>query len=243
MERNTGLETDRTAMVRNIIATSASSCDWTLPEGEFYSGDQMSGDMAGVPVQATVTFTRYDVTANMTSPVICSTTRRVLKAPSFFSRNRVGSTLFAGNSSDGPASELCLRNAKSAIIGLYTDWVVLCSRKDIIQEKFTQFEEFSKELHRSELDRIRPIKTHLKDLRSQSAAVKLAFKAGEIDEQEYIRAKRPLREQIHALESEIVEKDPFAILFGEEIQLCRYVSDKRSFIESFRVTESSPGEK
>lgn len=229
MERREDIRDEK---AREIIMESALNGVWcTLPE-EFHSGDVMGFDLAGISVRAAVTFDRYAVVVNMTSPAVCTGARSVFyRQQTFFRRNPPGASLFVGGIEDGPATQRCLETAKEVLIGLYTDWLVLWSRRDEIRSKLAGFAEWSEAFLEQERARIAPDKQKLLDLSARSGQLKRRFKRGEMSESEYVREKQPIHEEIVALMGKTGVRNPFMHRFRDEIWGCRFVRDRELLIQ------------
>lgn len=216
----------REEMMREIIFQSLSGAEWIpLPEC-FHTGDEIGFDFNGMMVRGTVNFDRQLLAVQMTVPVRCSGLNK-LRRPSFFNPRPQPSLVCE----DGSATRFCLDSAKDILVGLYSDWVIMTSRLDVIRRKFAEYPEFSANFLASERERIAPIKKSWSNLSSYSHQLKMKFKLGELSQEEYIMQKRPISAAISELQKGMEVEDPFRVMFEEELELLRYVSDRQPFIE------------
>lgn len=72
----------------------------------------------------------------------------------------------------------------------------------------------------------------INELSAISSELKQRLKNGEITQKEYIRERQPIHQEITSLLKEAQKRDPFTARFSQEINDCRYVMDKKSFIEN-----------
>ena len=233
MNRRKDLEEQRDDTVREIIRAEALAGEWLPIPEEFHSGDEMGFDVAGVKVRASVTFDRYEVKVNMTSPVQNSTFKEIyFRQQTFFRRNPPGASLFVNGVEGGPAIPKCVDAARDLLIGLYTDWKLVQSRKESIRRKFSNFLDFSARFRASEKRRIVSIRKKLAILSAESGELKSRFKDGEMSQSEYVGKKGPIHKEIVSLMDCLPEKDPFVEMFSEELTFCKYADDKKTMIES-----------
>jgi len=219
--------------IRNILRISAVSADWLPNPEQLFNGDEIGFDIGDISVRGNVTFNKFTVTVNITSPLkAIAYTDVYYRRQTFFRRNPPGDSLFQDGKEGGAATAKCIFEAKKLLIGIYSDWMILQGRKESIKQKLDGFTEYAKRLRESEALVIPKIKQKIKELSRQSGEVKQSFKRGEITQQEYIDMKAPIHEQIVSLLRESEPKDPFIELFKSEIKDCRYATDKRKFIES-----------
>ena len=225
--------------VREVIRVEALAGEWLPIPDEFYSGYEIGFDVADVSVRATVEFDKYEVTIIMTSPVENMSHRAVFhRQQSFFSRNRPGASLFVNGIDGGPATSECINAAKDLLIGLYTDWKILQSRKETVRRKMDCFPEFAVRMLAEEKERTAPVKERIRVLSQESSLLKRRFKAGEFSQKEYMKKRRPIHEEIVSLMDQVHEKDPFGECFSEELADCRYASDRRAMIKSVATAKS-----
>ena len=235
MSRRKDLEEQRDNMVREIIRAEVLAGEWLPIPEEFHSGDEMGFDIAGVKVRARVTFDRFEVKVNMTSPVQNSCFKEIyFRQQTFFRRNPPGASLFVNGVEGGPAIPKCVAAARDLLIGLYTDWKLMQSRKESIRRKFTNFLDFSARIKASENSRVASIKKRITTLSAESGNLKRLFKDGEMSQTEYIDRKGPIHKEIVSLLDSLPARDPFAEMFSEELAICKYVENKKTMIESVR---------
>ena len=233
MSINKEIEEKKDCMVREIIRESALEGEWIPVNEVFHSGDEMGFDVAGVCVRAIVTFDKYGFVVSMTSPVKCSCSKDIYhRYQTFFFRNPPGASLFVGGVEGGPATQKCLDGAKEVLIGLYTDWVILRSRKEAIRRKVAGFAHYAASFVPREKARTAPLRQKRRELSALSGQLKRRFKSGELSQDDYVRQKRPLHDEIVSLMARARERDPFMYRFSRELEDCKYVLDKREFIES-----------
>ncbi len=219
--------------IREIISESTQYAEWLPIPEEFHSGEEMGFDLGGVSIRGNVVFDKYGVTVNLTSPVVNRACRDIYhRRQTFFSRNPPRASLFVGGVEEGPAIPECIEAAKELLVGLYTDWFILQSRKESIRLRLKAFPEILKNFADYEKARVEPIKKKIKELSRKSGENKGRFKRGEITQPQYIENKRPLHDEIVSLMAEAREKDPFRTVFSSELDDCEYAMDKKKFIES-----------
>lgn len=218
---------------RTIICENALNGHWLpLPE-EFHSGDIMGFTVAGVCVRAKVSFDKYGVVVNMLSPIECTGRKDIFfRHQGFFRRNPPGASLFVDGKEGGAATEKCLLEAKTILMGLYADWAILYGRKEIIRSKVSGFGEYSAAYIEKERHRTAPYRQRINELSTISCALKQRLKNGEINQEEYVRERQPIHQEITSLLKEAQKRDPFTARFSQEINDCHYVEDKKSFIEN-----------
>lgn len=227
------LSEKKDGMIREIIREGALKGEWLPMHEPFHSGDAMGFDVAGVAVRATVTFDRYGFAVNMTSPVECTGRKDIYyRQQTFFRRNRPGVSLFEGGVEGGPATQRCLDGAKEVLIGLYTDWVVLRSRREAVRRKLAGFADYAVSFVAGEKARTAPVRQKIRELSALSGQLKQRFKRGEMTQEDYVRQRQPLHDEIVSLMSRTHERDPFVSCFSQELEDCQYVMNKRDFIES-----------
>lgn len=159
------LSEKKDGMIREIIREGALKGEWLPMHEAFHSGDAMGFDVAGVAVRATVTFDRYGFVVNMTSPVECTGRKDIYyRQQTFFRRNRPGVSLFKGGVKGGPATQQCVDGAREVLIGLYTDWMILRSRREEIRRKLAGFTEWAASFNRQEKKRVAPDRQKLQKL-------------------------------------------------------------------------------
>ena len=227
------LSEKKDGMIREIIREGALKGEWLPMHEPFHSGDAMGFDVAGVAVRATVTFDRYGFVVNMTSPIECTGRKDIYyRQQTFFRRNRPGVSLFEGGVEGGPATQRCLDGAKEVLIGLYTDWVVLRSRREAVRRKLAGFADYAVSFVAGEKARTAPVRQKIRELSALSGQLKQRFKRGEMTQEDYVRQRQPLHDEIVSLMSRTHERDPFVSCFSQELEDCQYVMNKRDFIES-----------
>ena len=233
MSNSKEIEEKKDQMVREIIRANALEGEWIPMNGEFHSGDVMGFDVAGVRVRATVEFDKYGFVVKMTSPVKCSCSKDIYhRRQSFFTRNPPGASLFVGGVEGGPATQRCLDGAKEVLIGLYTDWVVLRRRREAVRRKLAGFADYAVSFVAGEKARTAPVRQKIRELSALSGQLKQRFKRGEMTQEDYVRQRQPLHDEIVSLMSRTHERDPFVSCFSQELEDCQYVMNKREFIES-----------
>ena len=233
MSQGKDLSELRNEAVREVIRVEALAGEWLPVPDEFYNGNEIGFDVADVSVRAAVMFDRYEVTIVMTSPVENMSHRAVFyRRQSIFSRNRTSASLFVNGIDGGPATPECINAAKDLLIGLYTDWKILHSRKETIRRKMDSFPGFASRMLAEERERTAPVKERIYQLSQESGLLKRRFKAGELSQKEYMKKRRPIHEEIVSLMDQAHEKDPFCECFSEEMADCRYASDRRAMIKS-----------
>lgn len=231
MSQKTEISARQERIVREIIKETALSGDWIPDPEEFYCGDVIGFDLAEVSVRAAVTFSKYSVIVRMTSPVACFGSKDVFFSKhSFFSRNPPEASLYVDGVEGGPATQKCLAAAKSVLIGLYSDWVILNSRKEEIRKKLSDYPDYEKSFKEREKLRISELKARILDLSRRSGQIKRLFKRGEMTQDEYVDRRRPVHNEIVSLMAEALERNPFDIRFSRELGDCCHVIDKRNFI-------------
>ena len=227
------LSEKKDGMIREIIREGALKGEWLPMHEAFHSGDAMGFDVAGVAVLATVTFDRDGFVVNMTSPIECTGRKDIYyRQQTFFRRNRPGVSLFEGGVEGGPATQQCVDGAREVLIGLYTDWMILRSRREEIRRKLAGFTEWAASFNRQEMERVAPDRQKLQELEAQSGRLKQRFKDGEMTQAEYIRARQPIHDEIVILIGAALVRDPFRARFEDELSECRFVEDKKSLIEN-----------
>lgn len=216
--------------IREILAANARAGVWLPFPESFFSGEEIGFDLSDVKVRANVIFTRRDLTVEMTSPVRNQHINHIWYKKFTAVLNEKPNCLEEG----GQGTDRCINKAKEILIGLYTDWMILHSRRDDIRSRLDLLPNYAANLHISEVERIAPLKERIRILNAESASLKKFLQAGEIRQEEYSNRRHPIHEEIVALLPLSKEKDPFMELFREEIDLCKYAEDKRALIESFK---------
>lgn len=219
--------------LREILKTSALGAEWIPVPEKLFNGDEIGFDIGDVSFRGNVEFNEYGVTLHLTSPVSNRAYKAVFYSQqTFFKRNPPGASLFIDGIQGGPATDKCIETAKDLLIGLYSDWVILQSKKTSIRKRLSEFGIFAKALHEREQKRIAPIRERLKMLSIRSGEIKGRLKRGEISQQEYVAVRRPIHDEIVALMKESHEKDPFRTVFSDELADCHYAVLSRELIES-----------
>jgi len=235
MTRNTETIADKKDdTIRKIIRTSAMAAQWLpLPE-EFHSGDEMGFDIGEVKVRAIVEFDKYGVAVRMTHPVKTMAYKEVYyRQQTFFRRNKPGSSLFVDGIEGGSATEKCLDTARDLLTGLYSDWMILQSRKEAIRRKLTCFSDFARAFMEKEAVRISSLKSLILELSRQSGELKRRFKNGEMPQEEYVEKRKPIHNEIVSLMKASHPRDPFQYRFSAELNECRYAIDRETLVKSF----------
>lgn len=233
MSSKEDFEKQQDKAVREIIRVEALAGEWLPIPDEFHSGSEIGFDVADVSVRAIVMFDKYEVTVIMTSPMESICHKEIYyRQQTFFRRNPPGASLFVNGVDGGPAIPRCIETARDLLIGLYTDWVILRSRRETIRRKIAAFTEYASSFLENEKARIVPIKDRIRALSIESGLLKRKFKTGEMSQGEYVEKKRPVHEEIVSLMDQSHVRDPFRIYFSEELDDCQYAMNKRELIES-----------
>jgi len=219
--------------IREIIRTGAMESQWLpLPE-EFHSGNEIGFDTAGIAVRAVVEFDKYGVAVRMTHPVKTMAYKEVYyRQQTFFRRNKPGSSLFVNDEEGGMATKKCIDTAMELLVGLYSDWVILQSRREAIRRKLADFTDYTRLFLEKEMERIAIVKERILVLSKNSGELKRRFKNGEMPQEEYVEKRKPIHEEIVSLMNESHAKDPFRSRFADEMNDCKFTLDKQSLIKS-----------
>lgn len=232
-ERKKDLEKEKDGMMRQILKTQAEHARWLPQKEDFRSGDTMGFDLPDVSVRTVVTYDQYGVSVHMISPVDCDASKYVYhRQQTFFCRNPRNASLTVDGTKDGPANALCLATARDLVIGLYSDWAIIRSQKEIIRRKLQGLPAFAASFKEREEIRVAAVKKKIRELSVISGAIKRRFKAGELTQKEYIAEKKPYRAEIAELTHQAEMRDPFAERFREELSSCKFVKNWWKLIES-----------
>jgi hypothetical protein len=225
-------EIEKSMRMREIIAAGVEQAAWLPLSKEFFSGDEIGFDFAGVNVWAKILFDIGKLTVEMNSPVNCTASKVVYGHRSFFNRTGAFRPFCEDGKEGGPATAYCVETAKELLVNLFSDWFILNLRREEIHQKMATFEEFSRIYIAREKARVLPIKQTFHELSQQSADAKRQLKAGLISQSEYIRIREPLHEKLSELTRQMRIKDPFEIRFEAELRDCHYAENARALIRS-----------
>jgi len=220
-------------VIREIIRVGAMESQWLpLPE-EFHSGDEIGFDSAGIIVRAVVEFDKYGVAVRMTNPVKTMAHKEVYyRQQTFFRRNKPGSSLVVNDEEGGMATKKCIDTARELLVGLYSDWLILQSRREAIRRKLADFTDYARLFLEKETERIAILKDRILVLSQKSGNLKRRYKNGEMTQKEYVEKRKPIHEEIVSLMNESHTKDPFLSRFADELNDCKFTLDKQSLIKS-----------
>ena len=218
--------------MREIIAAAAEQADWLPLPDKLYCGDEIGFDFAGVNVRGRVMFVMYEMRIVMTSPVKCSS-RRVAGVGEFLFSHMRGLEFFCEKTGEfSPATDYCIKKAKSLLVDMFAAWYILNLRRDEIHRKFAVFDAFVQDHIAREDERIAPIRVEVRRLSKLSGDAKRRLKAGEISQNEYRLLREPLHKQLSELTGQMQISDPFRACFEEELRYCHCLENPEAFIGS-----------
>ena len=225
-ERVKAHEKEKDELIRQIFRTQAEHARWQPQKDEFRSGDAMGFDLPGVSVRTVVTYDQYGVSVHMTSPADCTVSKDIYyRQQTFFRRNPRNASLTVDGTGNGPANDLCLETARNLVIGLYSDWAVTQSRKDVIRRKLKGLYSFTAVFMEKERERVAAVRDRIRELSFICGSIRRRFKAGELYQVEYIADKKSYRKEMEELHRQDVMRDPFVELFKEELSRCRFAKE------------------
>lgn len=227
---------DRTTenIVRDVIAAGTSAASWLPVPEHFTSGDVMGFDLGEDSVRAVIHFDFFSITVLMTSPVPCMCGRIIApRRVPYILRPSFPGRLTIDGSDTGDATEKCISEARRLLTELYCDFCLVKMNADDIRRKSECYAAFREEFIRQDRERIASLKKDIRELAAVSGQIKKAFKAGGMTQDEYVRVKSPVHDQIVKLMEMTHEMDPFSAYFSDELALCRFARPVRGMVEYF----------
>ena len=195
----------------------------------FRSGDEISMELQGEQIRATVYFDPGHIEVRMSAPVAITTGWDVLITQKLlhYQPNHSLTRIVEG---EAAATQKCIREAWDNLEELYCDYRIVSSVRGTLRAKYERYQKEEKEIREREKELNRPILEEIELLRKEKSLLKRCFKDGFITEVGYKKERRRLIDMIDAKQGLLSNEDVFGRIFYDEILLTRRVENGRNLI-------------
>ena len=222
----------RAQKVRDIMLTDIRCrCVRNEVPTPFRSGDEISMDLQGQHIKASVLFDPQHIEVRMNAPVAITTGRDIaVSRRLLYHQPSLSLTRMVGE--EAVATPDCIQKAWEHLEGLYCDYRIAGSLRSTLRTKYERYQREEKEIREREKEQNRPILEEIEMLRKVKILLKKRFKQGLIPEEEYKKGRRRLIELIDAKQGELSNEDVFGRIFFDEILLIQCVESGRDLIRN-----------
>lgn len=222
----------RAQKVRDIMLTDIRCrCVRNEIPTPFHSGDEISMDLQGQHIKASVLFDPQHIEVRMNAPVAITTGRDIaVSRRLLYHQPNLSLTRMVGK--EAVATPDCIRKAWEKLYGLYCDYRISDSIRGTIIDKYERYQREEKEIREREKELNRPILAEIVVLRREKSLLKKRFKQGLFPEDEYKKERRRLIDLTDAKQGELSNEDVFGRIFYDEIPLIQCVESGRDLIRN-----------
>lgn len=222
----------RAQKVRDIMLTDIRCrCVRNEIPTPFHSGDEVSMDLQGKHIRASVLFDPQHIEVRMSAPAAITTGRDIaVSRRLLYHQPSLSLTRMVGD--EAVATPDCIQKAWEHLEGLYCDYCIADSLRSTLRTKYERYQQEEKEVREREKELNRPILEEIVVLRREKSLLKKRFKQGLFPEEEYKKERRRLIDMINAKQGELSNEDVFGRIFFDEILLIQCVESGRDLIRN-----------